>query len=158
MVALCDFRSCVLIIPASLHHCSLMAQTSTKLDQSRETPLRRIYIYMLLQFTAAPSRLTKFSLRSMNMLSIIIWAKLIVLALVGHVSGQWASIPFNPPTVPLADRTPYLNAWITQGPNSLSDGYPSSRVFSVSGISLLSFPHSATRPLPPPGRSHTQTI
>lgn len=105
---------------------------------------------MLLQFTAAPSRLTNFSLRSMNMLSIIIWAKLIVLALVGHVSGQWASIPFNPPTVPLADRTPYLNAWITQGPNSLSDGYPSSRVFSVSGISLLSFPHSATRPLPPP--------
>lgn len=79
------------------------------------------------------------------MLSIMLWTALAVFALIGHVSGQWASIPFNPPAVPLADRTPYLNAWLAQGPkpSSLSDVYPQSREFSVSGLSFLPFPESS---------------
>jgi hypothetical protein len=30
----------------------------------------------------------------------------------------WTAIPFNPPSIPLAVRTPYVSAWLPQGAGS----------------------------------------
>lgn len=42
---------------------------------------------------------------------------LLLSSVVSHVSAQWTASPFNPPALPLAVRSPYLNTWLQQGPN-----------------------------------------
>lgn len=38
---------------------------------------------------------------------------------------SWTATPFNPASVPLAVRTPYLHAWLPQGAgNALNDAWP----------------------------------
>lgn len=68
------------------------------------------------------------------MLSALLWAELVAIASVAQVSSQWTATPFNPPSLPLAVRSPYLNTWLTQGlnPPALSDLYPQSSATSVS--------------------------
>ncbi|KAJ7743879.1 hypothetical protein B0H16DRAFT_1422818 [Mycena metata] len=47
---------------------------------------------------------------------------------------SWTSTPFNPPSVPLAVRTPYLNTWLPQGTgNALNDEWPTLWQGSVTG-------------------------
>jgi hypothetical protein len=39
---------------------------------------------------------------------------------------SWTTTPFNPPSIPLAVRSPYLSTWLPQGGGSaLNDGWPS---------------------------------
>ncbi|KAJ7760336.1 hypothetical protein B0H14DRAFT_3096426 [Mycena olivaceomarginata] len=39
---------------------------------------------------------------------------------------SWTSTPFNPPSIPLAVRSPYLNTWLPQGQGvALNDAWPS---------------------------------
>ncbi|KAF7340199.1 DUF1793-domain-containing protein [Mycena venus] len=41
-------------------------------------------------------------------------------------AASWTSTPFNPPSIPLAVRTPYLNTWLPQGQGvALNDAWPS---------------------------------
>ncbi|KAL0573007.1 hypothetical protein V5O48_008953 [Marasmius crinis-equi] len=49
-----------------------------------------------------------------------------VLLLVTHVQAlAWTASPFNPPSIPLAVRTPYLSAWLPQGAGAaLNDVWP----------------------------------
>ncbi|KAI0092705.1 hypothetical protein BDY19DRAFT_1054180 [Irpex rosettiformis] len=51
---------------------------------------------------------------------------LTVLVLGVHADTSWISTPFNPPSIPLAVRSPYLSAWMNQGPNgtALNDDWP----------------------------------
>lgn len=42
---------------------------------------------------------------------------LLLSSIVSHVGAQWTASPFNPPALPLAVRSPYLNTWLQQGPN-----------------------------------------
>lgn len=40
-------------------------------------------------------------------------------------AASWTSTPFSPASVPLAVRTPYLSAWLPQGPGkALNDDWP----------------------------------
>ncbi|KAJ7283980.1 DUF1793-domain-containing protein [Mycena rebaudengoi] len=42
-----------------------------------------------------------------------------------HGAVTWTATPFNPPSFPLAVRTPYLSAWLPQGSGvALNDGWP----------------------------------
>lgn len=45
---------------------------------------------------------------------------------VNNVSAlNWTAKPFNPPSVPLAVKTPYLSTWLAQGSgNALNDDWP----------------------------------
>ncbi|KAF8917882.1 hypothetical protein CPB85DRAFT_1558569, partial [Mucidula mucida] len=46
----------------------------------------------------------------------------------------WTATPFNPPSIPLAVRTPYLSAWLPQGPGvALNDGWPTFWTGSILG-------------------------
>lgn len=39
---------------------------------------------------------------------------------------SWSATPFNPPSIPLAVRSPYLNTWLPQGQGvALNDAWPS---------------------------------
>ncbi|KLO16074.1 DUF1793-domain-containing protein [Schizopora paradoxa] len=42
----------------------------------------------------------------------------IVVGAVAQSSGQWTTSPFNPPAIPLAVKSPYLNSWLPQGKNA----------------------------------------
>lgn len=43
----------------------------------------------------------------------------------GVSAGTWTATPFNPASVPLAVRSPYLSAWLPQGAgNALNDVWP----------------------------------
>ncbi|KAJ7031515.1 DUF1793-domain-containing protein [Mycena alexandri] len=47
---------------------------------------------------------------------------------------SWTSTPFNPPSIPLAVRSPYLNTWLPQGGgNALNDEWPTLWQGSVTG-------------------------
>ncbi|KAJ7145357.1 hypothetical protein C8R43DRAFT_1130032 [Mycena crocata] len=53
------------------------------------------------------------------------FASALLLPLV-HGAVTWTVTPFNPPSIPLAVRTPYVNAWLSQGAgNALNDVWPS---------------------------------
>ncbi|TFK45401.1 DUF1793-domain-containing protein [Heliocybe sulcata] len=42
-----------------------------------------------------------------------------------NAAVNWTAMPFNPPSVPLAVRSPYLNTWLAQGTGAqLNDGWP----------------------------------
>jgi len=41
----------------------------------------------------------------------------ITVGVVAQTNGQWTASPFNPPAVPLAVKSPYLNSWLAQGGN-----------------------------------------
>ncbi|RDB22588.1 Glutaminase A [Hypsizygus marmoreus] len=46
----------------------------------------------------------------------------------------WTAAPFNPPSIPLAVRTPYLSAWLPQGPGAaLNDVWPTFWTGSILG-------------------------
>ncbi|KAJ7356633.1 hypothetical protein DFH08DRAFT_770718 [Mycena albidolilacea] len=47
-------------------------------------------------------------------------------ALQALAAPSWTSTPFNPPSIPLAVRSPYLNTWLPQGQGvALNDAWPS---------------------------------
>ncbi|TBU49426.1 hypothetical protein BD309DRAFT_76359 [Dichomitus squalens] len=56
-------------------------------------------------------------------------------ALLGPVLGaSWTATPFNPASVPLAVRTPYLSAWLAQGAGTaLNDAWPTFWTGSILG-------------------------
>ncbi|KAJ7924394.1 hypothetical protein B0H13DRAFT_1192380 [Mycena leptocephala] len=46
-------------------------------------------------------------------------------ALQALAAPSWTATPFNPPSIPLAVRSPYLNAWLQQGQGvALNDAWP----------------------------------
>ncbi|KAK7064805.1 DUF1793-domain-containing protein [Favolaschia claudopus] len=48
-----------------------------------------------------------------------------LLALQASAAVSWTATPFNPPSVPLAVRSPYLNTWLPQGQGqALNDAWP----------------------------------
>lgn len=65
----------------------------------------------------------------------------IVFALAQDEYIPWMATPFNPPSFPLAVKTPYVNAWDPQGNESapISSSYPKigSTFFSVSSLLCL---------------------
>ncbi|KAG6880384.1 hypothetical protein C0992_007795 [Termitomyces sp. T32_za158] len=59
----------------------------------------------------------------MSLAALRIFSLLILLAAAQAVT--WTAAPFNPPSVPLAVRTPYLSAWLPQGAGAaLNDVWP----------------------------------
>lgn len=53
----------------------------------------------------------------------------VLLAIGLHVDNvcalNWTAQPFNPPSIPLAVKTPYLSAWLAQGSGAaLNDDWP----------------------------------
>lgn len=48
------------------------------------------------------------------------------LALAQKGPTEWSATPFNPPSLPLAVRNPYLNTWLAQGNNpvALTETWP----------------------------------
>ena len=48
--------------------------------------------------------------------------------------SRWTATPFNPPALPLAVRSPYLNTWLLQGndPPPLNDAW--SRLWDAGGV------------------------
>lgn len=41
----------------------------------------------------------------------------IVVGALAQTNGQWNASPFNPPAIPIAVKSPYLNTWLAQGEN-----------------------------------------
>jgi len=65
-------------------------------------------------------------------MKLLLPALLSFIALVQAVS--WTATPFNPPTFPLAVRTPYLSAWLPQGAGAaLNDAWPTFWTGSIVG-------------------------
>lgn len=59
------------------------------------------------------------------------WASLLLAPVLGAVT--WTATPFNPASVPLAVRSPYLSAWLPQGAGTaLNDAWPTFWTGSVS--------------------------
>ncbi|KAJ7129315.1 DUF1793-domain-containing protein [Mycena epipterygia] len=53
------------------------------------------------------------------------WAALLILFVTVVHAITWTATPFNPASIPLAVRTPYLNAWLPQGAGAaLNDVWP----------------------------------
>lgn len=58
----------------------------------------------------------------------------------------WDTKPFNPPSVPLAVRTPYLSAWLPQGSGTaLNDAWPTFWTGSVWSVSFMWFAARSSR-------------
>ena len=79
----------------------------------------------------------------MYALSLIAAVSSIVLApVLGAVT--WDATPFNPASVPLAVRTPYVSAWLAQGSGTaLNDAWPTFWTGSVSSSSRKCFLYSS---------------
>ena len=61
------------------------------------------------------------------------WFSLIFVPVLGQVS--WDATPFNPASVPLAVRSPFLSAWLAQGSGTaLNDAWPT---FWTGSVSIL---------------------
>lgn len=57
-------------------------------------------------------------------------------------SVSWNATPFNPASVPLAVRTPYLSAWLPQGAaTALNGAWPQFWTGSVGFFSTYTFEH-----------------
>ena len=64
------------------------------------------------------------------------WCSMLLAPVLGAVT--WDVNPFNPHSVPLAVRTPYLSAWLNQGSGAaLNDVWPSFWTGSVRVLSML---------------------
>ena len=62
---------------------------------------------------------------------LFIWFLTLLASVLGAVT--WSATPFNPPSVPLAVRTPYLSAWLAQGSGTaLNAAWPTFWTGSVS--------------------------
>ncbi|EIW62026.1 DUF1793-domain-containing protein [Trametes versicolor FP-101664 SS1] len=60
------------------------------------------------------------------------WASLLLAPVLGAVT--WTATPFNPASVPLAVRSPYLSAWLPQGAGTaLNDAWPTFWTGSILG-------------------------
>lgn len=61
------------------------------------------------------------------------WCSLLLAPVLGAVT--WSATPFNPHSVPLAVRTPYVSAWLAQGSGTaLNDAWPTFWTGSVSAF------------------------
>ena len=62
----------------------------------------------------------------------------VVKALAQAGPSQWNPSPFNPPALPLAVKSPYLNAWMPQGnnPPELSSFWP--QLWTINNVSFPS--------------------
>jgi hypothetical protein len=53
------------------------------------------------------------------------WASAVALSISAVQAVSWTATPFNPASIPLAVRTPYLSAWLPQGSGAaLNDVWP----------------------------------
>ncbi|KAI0723177.1 DUF1793-domain-containing protein [Earliella scabrosa] len=63
---------------------------------------------------------------------LFIWFLTLLASVLGAVT--WSATPFNPPSVPLAVRTPYLSAWLAQGSGTaLNAAWPTFWTGSILG-------------------------
>ena len=52
---------------------------------------------------------------------------------------SWSPIPFNAPSLPLAVKSPFLNAWCPQGFGSAANGQAWPRLWNVYNVSAFIF-------------------
>lgn len=50
----------------------------------------------------------------------------------------WTAVPFNPPALPLAVRSPYLNSWLAQGSNSGALNNLWSNLWTIGAVCVFS--------------------
>jgi hypothetical protein len=72
----------------------------------------------------------------MGLLDLIFLASVFILSARGAVT--WTTTPFNPPSFPLAVRTPYLSAWLAQkNGTALNDDWPTFWQGQVRRVSIF---------------------
>ena len=52
-----------------------------------------------------------------------------------QVEATWNAFPFNAPALPLAVKTPYLNAWLSQGSTPVQNGVVSPLFWNIQNVS-----------------------
>ena len=84
-------------------------------------------------------------------MTLLLWLSLLILSkTIRTQTGptEWSTSPFNPPSLPLAVKIPYMNAWEPQGnaPTAMSNSFPKigSTFFSVSIIGVIIYTSTLT--------------